>query len=275
MTKINILSGLNIPSQISLDPKTRCLNEITLKNLGLDNNLAYIYYKGLEVTCIEERTKWEWKEVEIGDDKLLDNDFTYPNGLIVDGVDYSNKVYNFAKIINEVELQNLQSVLDEGNYASVDDGLASFEVFGGTVGNKYLEFFSNSSDFIKSSNIRIYADYTVIQSYGTNYWSQLLLEEGAFNFRKTKLVGGLATSISIANPIVATTIDFPAKTVTGAYNVMVEPDSTYLVSTLPAGQLGDRAIVTDATAPTYLGIAVGGGSIKAPVWHNGTNWVTN
>lgn len=172
-------------------------------------------------------------------------------------------------------LQDLQSVLDEGGYASVDAGLASLEVFGGSVGNKYLEFFSNSADFVKSSNIRMYADYTIIQNYGAAYWSQLSMDGGTFNFRKTKVVGGLATSISIANPVVATTVDFPAKTVSGAYNVVLEPVATYLVSTLPAAQLGDRAVVTDATAPTYLGTPVGGGSIVAPVWYNGTAWKYN
>ena len=34
------------------------------------------------------------------------------------------------------------------------------------------------------------------------------------------------------------------------------------------------AIVTDATAPTYLGTLVGGGAVVCPVWHNGTIWVS-
>lgn len=275
MTKINILSGLNIPSQIALDPKTRCINEPTLKNLGIDNNLAYTYYKGLEVTCIEERTKWEWKEVEIGDEKLLENDFVYPNGLIVEDIDYSNKSFNFAKVSIEVELQDLQNVLDTGNYADIDDGLASIEIFGGVIGNRYFEFFSNDADFIKSSNIRINSNRTIIQNYGDTYWSQLSLNNGGFNFRKTDINIGFATSISITDPVVATTINFPAKTITGTYNVIIEPSTTYLVSNLPIGQLGDRATVTDAISPTYLGVAVGGGSTIAPVWHNGVTWVTN
>lgn len=49
----------------------------------------------------------------------------------------------------------------------------------------------------------------------------------------------------------------------------------YTVSTLPAGVLGDTACVTDATAPTYLGALIGGGSIKCPVFYNGTNWVSH
>lgn len=49
----------------------------------------------------------------------------------------------------------------------------------------------------------------------------------------------------------------------------------YTVATLPtAGTLGRIACVTDATAPTYLGALVGGGSVKTPVFDNGTAWVS-
>ena len=48
----------------------------------------------------------------------------------------------------------------------------------------------------------------------------------------------------------------------------------YTVATLPTGVLGMIAYVTDATAPTYLGTLTGGGSIKCPVFYNGTSWVS-
>jgi hypothetical protein len=51
-------------------------------------------------------------------------------------------------------------------------------------------------------------------------------------------------------------------------------DSIYTVATLPVvATLGERAIVTDATSPTYLGTLVGGGTIKCPAWYNGVTWV--
>jgi hypothetical protein len=49
----------------------------------------------------------------------------------------------------------------------------------------------------------------------------------------------------------------------------------YTVSTLPTGTQGDTAYVTDATAPTYLGALIGGGSVKVPVFYNGTAWVSH
>ena len=48
----------------------------------------------------------------------------------------------------------------------------------------------------------------------------------------------------------------------------------YTVATLPTGVRGYECYVTDALAPTYLGIAVGGGAIICKVFFNGTNWIT-
>jgi len=48
----------------------------------------------------------------------------------------------------------------------------------------------------------------------------------------------------------------------------------YTVATLPAGTQGDRAYVTDATAPTYLGTLTGGGAVACPVFYDGTNWIS-
>jgi hypothetical protein len=47
----------------------------------------------------------------------------------------------------------------------------------------------------------------------------------------------------------------------------------YTVATLPSGAAGDRAYVTDATSPTFLGALTGGGSTVTPVFHNGSAWV--
>ena len=48
----------------------------------------------------------------------------------------------------------------------------------------------------------------------------------------------------------------------------------YTVATLPAaGTVGRRAHVTDATLPTFLGTLTGGGTVKCPVFDNGTAWV--
>ena len=48
----------------------------------------------------------------------------------------------------------------------------------------------------------------------------------------------------------------------------------YTVGTLPAGTIGQKAYVTDATAPTYLGTLTGGGTVVCPVFYNGVAWVS-
>jgi len=47
----------------------------------------------------------------------------------------------------------------------------------------------------------------------------------------------------------------------------------FTVATLPAGTIGMRTYVTDALAPTFLGVLAGGGAVKAPAFYNGTAWV--
>ena len=49
----------------------------------------------------------------------------------------------------------------------------------------------------------------------------------------------------------------------------------YTVATLPAGTVGDKSYVTDATTPTYLGTLTGGGAVTCPVFYDGTNWVSH
>ena len=97
----NIPKGLKLTTQIPLDVKTYVADEATLAYLGTGNNLAYTYYDGLKVFCIDERTNYEWREVQIGEENtgLVPLDFTYPSGLIAFGINYSNKKYNFFPFV--------------------------------------------------------------------------------------------------------------------------------------------------------------------------------
>lgn len=102
MEKIDITTGLYIPKQVFLDPKANILNEATLQNLGVNNVLAFTYPKGIVIKCIEENSYWEWREREGGDGPgLMNTDFVYPANIIVDLVDYSNKIYNFFTWIDK------------------------------------------------------------------------------------------------------------------------------------------------------------------------------
>ena len=96
----DVPKGFNVPKQVRLDSITGIQNEITLKNLGSGNNLAFKYYEGLEIYCKDEKTTYRWREVIGSETGLLDTHFVYPNYNPVDGIDYSGKSFNFFEIAN-------------------------------------------------------------------------------------------------------------------------------------------------------------------------------
>ena len=59
---------------------------------------------------------------------------------------------------------------------------------------------------------------------------------------------------------------------TGAFTTL--STGGYTVATLPTGVVGDRAYVTDATAPVYNAALTGGGAVVVPVFYNGAAWVS-
>lgn len=99
----NIPIGLRVQTQIPLDVKEYSLSENDLKDLGVSDNLAFTYTKGLVVYCIEEESRWEWRPVKPGEENtgLLSNDYTYPNGIDTFGITYSLIAYNFFPFLTE------------------------------------------------------------------------------------------------------------------------------------------------------------------------------
>lgn len=53
----------------------------------------------------------------------------------------------------------------------------------------------------------------------------------------------------------------------------VEVTTPITVAQLPAGVLGMKYMVSDATAPVFNATVVGGGAVTVPVFYNGANWV--
>lgn len=97
----NIPTGLKITSQIPLNSKEWVQNETTLAYLGVDDNLAFTYHDQMIVNCLEEKTKYIWREVQEGEENtgLVPLDFTYPLSLPETyNIDYSGKTYNFFEI---------------------------------------------------------------------------------------------------------------------------------------------------------------------------------
>jgi hypothetical protein len=87
---------------------------------------------------------------------------------------------------------------------------------------------------------------------------------------------GVATSnlVVAGAPVVSATSTGAAVTGTLSATTTISTGG-YTVATLPAGTVGQRAYVTDALAPTFLGVLTGGGAVVTPVFRNATVWVAN
>jgi hypothetical protein len=108
MSAVNdIPTGLRVPAQVPLDAKLYIANEASLMNLGISNNLAYTYYQGMTVYCVLEKRRYEWREGLLGEVGLLPIGFTYPTPLIINGVDYSAKTFNFFIVLQNVTISNI------------------------------------------------------------------------------------------------------------------------------------------------------------------------
>jgi len=149
----NIPIGLRIPTQIPLNAKENIADEATLKDLGINDNLAFTYEKGLIIYCKLEGTRYEWREVLSGEELtgLRDTDYIYPNGVITNDVDYSNKKYNFFTIENNTSnifIEEGDNIVIDGNGSNVTpyiiSGLSSpFN----SVNNSYFPRNRNESQF--------------------------------------------------------------------------------------------------------------------------------
>lgn len=106
----------------------------------------------------------------------------------------------------------------------------------------------------------------------TNYFSSTVASNGATTFNSV----GSGSAFTFSDPVSVTGALSSTSTVTGTNIISTATVRLkgYTVGTLPAGVQGDCAFVTDATAPTFMGIAVGGGAVVAKVFYDGTNWIT-
>ena len=112
--------------------------------------------------------------------------------------------------------------------------------------------------FLPSAN-----DAVVLGAAGTAFSDLFLAEGGVINWDSGDVtITQTGNVLAFAGATTAYTFDAPVRL------------KNYTVATLPAGTQGDRAYVTDATAPTYLGALVGGGAVVCPVFYNGTAWVS-
>ena len=93
----NIAKSLLVAGQLPLDAKTYFPTITQMKDLGISNYKAFTYYEYMIVTCVETQEQYVWKEVDQNyTGGILDSNYQYPANTISDGIDYSNRYFNFA-----------------------------------------------------------------------------------------------------------------------------------------------------------------------------------
>lgn len=128
----DIKTGLRVVSQEPLDAKAWTKTSAFLTNLGVNDNLAYSYYKGLKVYCADENVTYIWRlPLNEEEEGLLENNFVYPADLTINGINYSIGSYNFFLFQEggggggeQIPIQNLNNGL--GLYAGISGGAHKF-----------------------------------------------------------------------------------------------------------------------------------------------------
>jgi len=94
---ISLTTGITANAQIPTDAKRYFVTYADMIDLGENNFKAYKYYDGMTVMCAENKKTYIWQEVTQFDVGNLAEDFFYPANLIVNGIDYSGKKYDFVE----------------------------------------------------------------------------------------------------------------------------------------------------------------------------------
>lgn len=180
------------------------------------------------------------------------------------------------EITSGVEATDLQGVLDSGSIFSYDSNFTRGKIASGTAFDRqtYFQHQNNEveSSLVEQGVISVRNDSAYMQNIFQGKNSTFDIYQGNITLDYTNQISDGSTQIKFNDPTEVCILNFPAKTRGGTYTLSAIPNTIYTVSTLPIGVLNDVATVSDATAPTYLGALVGGGTIVTPVWHNGTSW---
>ena len=64
MNNTNIITSLNVNTQLPLDSKTYVYDFTDLLDLGLNQTKAFTYYIGMKVYCVSNESTYIWREYE-------------------------------------------------------------------------------------------------------------------------------------------------------------------------------------------------------------------
>lgn len=207
----NIIGGLKIASQIPLDVKSVSTLESKIKLLGLNDNLAYTYYDGLKILCLDTRKTYEWRMVKTGEENtglLTLGDFTYPNGVVSYGLDYSNKKYNFFEVIFEGAM---------GPAGPAGKGI---------------------STIIKTGTVGLVDTYTI--TYTNNTTSTFTVTNGSNGTNGTNGTNGVDATANNLQKVITT--NYTILDTDNNYTIFVNNGSSNVTITVPDGLMSNLSI---------------------------------
>lgn len=259
MDHTNIPTGLKITSQIPLDVKGNIINEAALAYLGIDDNLAFTYPERLVVTCLEEGTRYIWREVEVGEENtgLIPLDFTYPADIITYGIDYSNRTFNFfllpslektysvdnigdgaeiykdSTVTTDSTVFNMKSLVSESLMITENANTISIE---NVDSSGTLEFIVNSDytgDEELGTVIKPFKNLqnAVIAYIGTG--TNIVPQYSGYTIKVLKDVNVFTGSLAIHNLTVDTDVLIQSNPSTGNYLLDVDADATLPIGMTP------------------------------------------
>lgn len=119
---INLSTGITPSTQIPLDSKLYVKTIADLRDLGADDFKAFLYYDSMIVLCKQNQQFYIWLDdgPRFGTDgqgsitsnftPILNEDFVYPEGSIVNEIDYSLKRYNFYPYASDMLIANTTNI---------------------------------------------------------------------------------------------------------------------------------------------------------------------
>jgi len=194
---------------------------------------------------------------------------------------YSFLTYNATtdeveQVASSVGLQDLQETINNGQIYSTNDD-RSYGMIGG-IDESYtggVTRFYETDSIGNTGLLSLNKSEILLLNDTPTTGSAISINDGDIEIAKSDYSIPADNRLKFKTPTVTTTTYIPARSVAGNYMVNTTSETTYTVSTLPAGVLNDMAIVTDALSPTFLTPVAGGGggAVVCTVWHNGTTWV--
>lgn len=271
----DIPKGLNVPKQVRLDSIAGVQNELTLKNLGTGNNLAFKYYEGLKVYCKDEKTEYVWREVVDVETGLLDTSFTYPTYPPVDGVDYSGKTYNFFLIPNSnIEPDGSETKIVEGTNVTITGTGTTLDPYEISSSFETSETYINEGDNIVITGTGIISDPYIINADLTNLGivktidNEVIAPAQSLSIINDELTGKVLTTKEYVESIIPSSPD-------GSETKLEAGDNVTILGT---GTILDPYIINSTTedTPTYINggddiEVLGDGSIDTPYVINSIN----